>query len=191
MVKVVTQMNASRSVVYGLLTDFSTYPLWMGGCEKALVSNVTGNVSMVNITLNSMKKVQMGVKFECEQDVVINFEMVSGTDLKVYKGSYRLMNGASDEQSVMVTELDLDAGMPKFIVDKMTKKSVEEAGTALNKLAKSRPAPVAAAGAVSAAAEPDDKPVVKPKRSRCVLRVIRTDSGEEQVWYGGKTFALK
>jgi len=99
------------------------------------------------------------------------------------------MNSEGNNGTVLVTELELDAGpmAPKFMVDRILKKSLDESGKALQKYAKTRPAP-----APDAAAEPEPAVVSKkPKRSRCLLRVVKTDSGEEQVWYGGKTFAVR
>ena len=188
MVKVVTQLDSVRPVIYAALADVANYPTWVPGCEKVLVTSVSGSIINCEVTLNNMKRVTLGIKYECEQDVVIRFEMTSGTDVKAYFGSYRLMNSAGDQGTVLVTELELDAGplAPKFMVDRMLKKSLDETGAALRKYAKTRPVPASAA-----LAEPEEPVAAKPKRARCVLRVVKTDSGEEQVWYGGKIFAPK
>ncbi len=188
MVKTVNQLESSRSVVYGILTDFPNYPQWMAGCEKAVVTSAGEGVASVDLTLNSMKRLTMNLKFEFEQDVLVKFELNGPADVKAYAGSYRLMNSEGNNGTTMVTEMLLDAGpmAPKFMVDRMVKKSLEDSGNALKQVAKSKPA--------GEAAPQDDAPPVgtkKAKRSRCVLRLVKTDSGEEQVWYAGKTFAPK
>jgi len=189
MVKVVNQIDSVRPVVFGVLTDFEKYPTWVPGCEKVVVTSRTETVTNLDITLNSMKKLTLSLKFECEPDVLIKFEMTAAADVKAYFGSYRLMNSEGNNGTVLVTELELDAGpmAPKFMVDRILKKSLEDSGNALRKYAKTRPVPV-----TDAAPEPEPAVVSKkPKRSRCLLRVVKTDSGEEQVWYGGKTFAVR
>ena len=139
--------------------------------------------------MNSGKRVSISLKYDCEQDVFIRFEMTQGTDMRAYSGSYRLMNSADNNGTVVVTELDVDAGpmAPKFIVDRLMKKTVEDTNAAMVKHAKTLPASEGSA----APAEADEPVVARPKRARCVLRVIKTDSGVEQVWYRGKVFALK
>lgn len=189
MVKVVNQVDSVRQVVFGVLTDFERYPSWVPGCEKVVVTSTGDNVTNLDITLNSMKRLTMSLKFEYEPDVLIKFEMTAPSDVKAYFGSYRLMNSEGNNGTVLVTELELDAGpmAPKFMVDRILKKSLEDSGSALRKYAKTRPAPVS-----DAPPEPEEPSgPKKPKRARCLLRVVKTDSGEEQVWYGGKIFAAK
>jgi hypothetical protein len=189
MVKVVNQLDSVRAVVFGVLTDFERYPTWVPGCEKVVVTSSADNVTNLDITLNNMKRLTLSLKFECEPDVLIKFEMTAASDVKAYSGSYRLLNSEGNNGTVLVTELELDAGpmAPKFMVDRMLKKSLEDSGNALKKYAKTRPVPVSDA---PAEAEEPAGPK-KPKRARCLLRVFKTDSGEEQVWYGGRVFAPK
>ena len=186
MVKIATQINWERAEVYAVLSNFANYPKWFPGCEGMVIHSSADNTTVVDITLSGLKKTVMNLKYVCEPDVLIKFELVKPGDVNAYVGSYRLMNADSGTGVVLVQEVDLDAGAPKFIVDRMMKKSLEACGAALIKMAKERPASAPAGGGASAA------PVAaKKKRARCLLRVVKTDSGEEQIWYGGKTFVSK
>ncbi len=188
MVKTATPINWGRSDVYAVLSNFADYPKWFPGCEGMIVHSVNGNTTIVDITLNGLKKTVMNLKYECEPEVLIKFELVKPGDVNAYVGSYRLMDGEGGSGVVLVQEVDLDAGAPQFIVDRMMKKSLEACGAALVKMAKNRPAVAAApagGGAVAAPAAP------RKKRARVLLRVVKTSSGEEHVWYGGKTFVGK
>ena len=189
MVKVASQINWGRAEVYGMLSDFANYPKWFPSCESMVVHSSADNVTVADLTVMGMKKTTMCLKYTCEPDVLIKWELVKPGDLNGYVGAYRLMNSESGSGVVLVQEADMDAGAPKFIVDRMMKKSLEECAAALNKLAKSRPA-AAAAPAAAAGVAPEPAPV-KKKRARCLLRVVKTDSGDEVVWFGGKTFVSK
>ncbi len=189
MVKIATQINWERAEVYAVLSNFANYPKWFPGCEGMVIHSSADNTTVVDITLNGLKKTVMNLKYVCEPDVLIKFELVKPGDVNAYVGSYRLMNADSGTGVVLVQEVDLDAGAPKFIVDRMMKKSLEECGAALVKMAKSRPP--AAAAPVAAAGGAPEPAAVKKKRARCLLRVVKIDSGDEVVWFGGKTFVSK
>jgi ribosome-associated toxin RatA of RatAB toxin-antitoxin module len=194
MVKSVAQVEHARALIFGILTDYSSYPSWVPGCESCIVQSSAGTISTIEITLNSMKKITLGLRFDAAPDQLLKFEMVSGTDVKSYTGSYKLMNATDGSGTVVVTELELDAGpmAPKFIVDRMIKKTLEQTGEALGKYAKTVAAkqpPVEASGATASPAKPA---VVKKKfrKSKCLLRVYKTDAGE-QIWYSGQVFKVK
>ena len=188
MVKAVAQVDTARSIVYSILTDFASYPQWVPGCERCQVLSATGNTSTAEIVLNSMKKVTLRLRFDAAPDQLLKFEMISCPDIKAYTGSYKLMNASSGSGTVVVTELELDAGpmAPRFIVDRMVKKTLESTGEALQKYAKTvaarSPAPVA--GPVAPA------PGHKVRRPKCLLRVIHTSTGDE-IYYGGRLFQAK
>src|SRR5579863_2320899 len=183
MVKSVAQVDTARSIVFGILTDFGSYPQWVPGCERSQVISTSGNTSTTEIVLNSMKKITLRLRFDAAPDQLLKFELVSCPDVKAYSGSYKLMNASSGSGTVVVTELELDAGpmAPRFIVDRMVKKTLESTGESLRKYAKSVAArsPVPAAGPVTAA------PAHKVHRPKCLLRVIHKESGD-QIYYGGR-----
>src|ERR1700739_3195161 len=130
MVKSVSQVEHGRALVFSILTDYTSYPSWVPGCEKCIVQSSSGTISTVEITLNSMKKITLGLRFDAAPDQLLKFEMVSGKDVKSYNGSYKLMNATDGSGTVVVTELELDAGpmAPKFMVDRMVKKTLEQTG---------------------------------------------------------------
>ena len=186
MVKSVAQVDSPRSLVFSILTDFGSYPEWVPGCERCSVLSAAGKISTTEIVLNSMKKITLGLRFDAEPDQLLKFEMVSGKDVKAYTGSYKLMNASEGPGTVVVTELELDAGpmAPKFMVDRMLKKTLEATGDALNKYARvvaaRQPAPTAPVP--ERVATP-----VKARRAKCLLRVIRTPEGD-RIWYAGQIY---
>jgi ribosome-associated toxin RatA of RatAB toxin-antitoxin module len=193
MVKSVAQVEHGRALIFSILTDYAGYPAWVPGCESCIVQSSAGSISTIEIVLNSMKKITLGLRFDATPDQLLKFEMVSGKEVKAYNGSYKLMNATDGSGTVVVTELELDAGpmAPKFIVDRMVKKTLEQTGEALGKYAKvyaakQPPAEAAAAPAAPVKAAPMKK---KFRRSKCVLRVYKGDAGE-QIWYGGQVFRV-
>lgn len=188
MVKAVAQVDTGRSLVFQILTDFASYPQWVPGCERCSVLSTSGNTSTTEIVLNSMKKVTLRLRFEAAPDQLLRFEMISGNDIKSYSGSYKLMNASSGSGTVVVTELELDAGpmAPRFIVDRMVKKTLESTGESLQKYAKI----VAARNPAAAVAPKAVARERKRRRPKCLLRVIHNDGGD-QIWYAGRLFQPK
>ncbi|MCU1330359.1 MAG: hypothetical protein JWN34_5729 [Bryobacterales bacterium] len=141
MVQVVNQVGSPRPVVFGVLTDFENYPAWVPDCEQAVITSKDENVTNVDITMNGMKKVTLSVQFQCEKDEFIRFQLAGqSSDVKTYSGTYRLRNAEGDGGTVVVAELDVDAGLlvPQMLVDSMVKKSLKESGSALNSYAKAQ-----------------------------------------------------
>ncbi len=116
MVKSVAQVEHGRALVFSILTDYPSYPSWVPGCEKCVVLSSSGTISTIEITLNSMKKITLGLRFDAAPDQLLKFEMVSGKDVKSYNGSYKLMNATDGSGTVVVTELELDAGPMAAVV---------------------------------------------------------------------------
>ena len=192
MVKSVAQVSNARALVFSILTDYASYPSWVPGCESCTVQSANGNISTIEIVLNSMKKITLGLRFDAAPDQLLKFEMVSGKDVKSYSGSYKLMNATDGSGTVVVTELELDAGpmAPKFMVDRMLKKTLEATGLALGqyaaKVAARQPASEVAAAPIAVGA-PRKK---RFRQSKCLLRVYRSETGE-RIWYGGQVFQAR
>src|SRR3990167_1552026 len=135
MIKAVIHVDAPREQVYALLTDYPSYREWVPGCEKCNVVSSSGNSSDTQIVISSMKRIELGVRFEGQPGHSLNFRMVNGKDLKAYAGTYRLMDATDGKGTVVIAELEIDVGMmvPKFMVDRMTKKMIDDTGNALRK----------------------------------------------------------
>jgi uncharacterized protein YndB with AHSA1/START domain len=184
MVKIAIQVPAPRSAVFAVLSDYARYPQWVPGCEKCSIVSAQGQISTIEIVMNSMKRTTMGLRFDVEPDQLLKFELVSSKDVKAYAGSYKLMN-STEGGTLLVTELELDAGplAPKFMVDRMVKSSIDATGVALQKQVKL--IPQTAEAAPVAVKEPRaDK---KAKRPKTLIRVFRTEAGE-RIWYAGRIF---
>lgn len=183
MIKAVINVEAPREQVFTVLTDFPSYKTWLPGCEVSNVTAANGANTDTEIVVNSMKRMTLGLRFEAVPSQILNFRMISGKDIKAYSGSYRLMDSADGLGTVVVAELEIDAGpmAPKFLVDRMVKKALDDTGNALKKYVKSMP-PVQAPAHERAAA-----PAGKGRRVRHVLRVAKTAEGS-RIWFAGQTF---
>jgi carbon monoxide dehydrogenase subunit G len=189
MIKAVINVTAPRQQVFSVLSDYPNYKQWVPGCEKCSVVSSSGNTADTEIIISSMKRIELGVRFEAQPGQALNFRMTKGKDLKAYSGTYRLMDSTDGTGTVVIAELDIEVGMmvPKFMVDKMTRKMMDDTGVALRKYISSVPAPV-----ISAAAAPAPRAAAAPKhrRARKILRVTKTAAGYN-VWLMGETFAVK
>jgi carbon monoxide dehydrogenase subunit G len=187
MIKAAIPVDAPKEQVFAVLSTYAEYQKWLPGCESSKLTSSSGNISEAEIVINTMKRMMLGLRFEAVGTQLLNFKMVKGTDMKAYSGSYKMMDAADGKGTVVVAELEIDAGpmAPRFIVDRMAKKAIDDTGTALRKYIKTLPPPTASATAESPKSAPKARKVIRARR---ILRV--TKRGETQaIWYLGKTFA--
>jgi ribosome-associated toxin RatA of RatAB toxin-antitoxin module len=167
MTKAVVNVPAPRPHIFSILTDYPRYKEWVPGCERSEVIGTSGAAVDAQIVINSMKRMELGLRFESQGTQSITFRMISGKNLKAYSGSYRLIDSADGKGTVLVAELNVDVrGMvPKFMVDRFISKSFDETGKALTAYAKKLPVQAAA---------PARGPVAeaKPRRAKRVLRIV-------------------
>ena|ERR1043166_2056971 len=186
MIKTVINVPASRQQVFSVLSDYARYKEWVPGCERCNVTSANGNTSETEIVINSMKRIELGVRFEAQPSTALSFRMTKGKELKAYSGTYRLMDSTDGAGTVVIAELEIEVGMlaPKFMVDKMTRKMMDDTGTALRSYLQKAPrAAAAAAGATQTAPG-------KRRRARQILRVIKTREGYN-ISMMGETYSIK
>ena len=188
MIKTVLNVEAPRQQVFSILTDYPRYKDWLPGCESSRVVSTTASSTDTEIVIASMKKMTLGLRFEAGSDQVLSFRMTSGKDLKAYSGSYRLMEAADGRGTVLISEMEIDAGamVPRFMVDRMAKKSIDDTGNALKKHIRAMPAP-----AVAPAAKPAAPAAAAPRarRAKRIVQVVRTEQGY-RLWLMGQTYAV-
>ncbi len=186
MIKAVINVEAPRDHVFRVLTDYPQYRKWLPGCEKSEVTTRTGNTADTDIVINSMRRMQVGLRFEAQPTQLLSFRMLSSKDLKAYNGCYRLMDAADGKGTVVIAEMEIDASVPKFLLDRVAKKSMEETGNALKQYIRSIPVtPGVAAGA--AAARP---PESRARRAKRILRVVETPDGYN-IWMMGEAYMVR
>jgi carbon monoxide dehydrogenase subunit G len=197
--KAVFQIDAPKDRLFGIIADFPRWSEWFPGCKEAKVVTDKGNTKQVELTLASIKTLTMGLEFDLTPTQLINFRKYSGKDVKEYAGSFRLMNASDGAGTVVMGEMEMDAGslVPKFMVGKIMEKSLAQTAEALKARVNTAPpgpvyetaeavaAPAATGGAVAVAAPP----VVHVRRKRMV-HVIQSGSGY-RVWLMGKTHFYK
>jgi carbon monoxide dehydrogenase subunit G len=189
MIKAVLNVEAPREHVFSILTDYGRYKQWLPGCEKSDVLTSSGDTTDTDIVINSMKKMKIGLRFEAQPTQSLNFHMISGKDMKSYVGSYRLMDAADGKGTVVIAEMEIDAGamVPKFMVDRIAKKSIDDTCSALKEYIKKAPFQ---AGTGAKAAVPARAVETRPRRARRIMQVIKTADGY-RVWMMGETYTIK
>ena len=193
MTKAVFQIDAPRERLFGIIADFERWKDWFPGCKDMKITADKGNTKQVELTLASLKTITMGLEFDLTPIQLINFRKISGKDVKDYVGSFRLMDASDGAGTVVVGEMEMDAGamVPKFMVGKVMEKSLKDTADALK--ARVRTAPPTpkyefevAPAAVAAAAGP----VKKPARRKRLVHVLQSGDGF-RVWINGKAHFYK
>lgn len=185
MIKTVINVNAPRRNVFSVLTDYSGYRNWVPGCEQCAVTSQSGNSAEAQIVVSSMKRIEMALRFEAQPIQSLNFRMVKGRDVKAYSGTYRLMDASDGKGTVLIAELEIDAGMmvPRFMVDRISKKMMDDTGAALRKHMQTVRLPTVATA-------PAPAREARPRRARRLLRITKTASGY-RIWLQGETYLVK
>lgn len=184
MIKSVINVEAPRPHVFAILSDFARYKEWLPGCVESKVVSTSGRRVDTEVTISSVKTMTMGLQFEVQPDQFMNFKMTEGKDLKAYNGSWRLMDSADGTGTVVMGEMEMDAGamVPKFMVSRMAKKSIDDTGEALRKRVRVVPPP---APKLVAPGQPL-QPVTAPRRSKRILHLMKVPGGY-RVWFMGET----
>ena len=191
MIRAVINVPAPRRQVFAALSDYARYEEWVPGCERCSVTSANGNVSETEIVISGMKRVQLGVRFEAQRDTALSFKMIKGKDLKAYSGMYRLMDSTGGVGTVVIAELEVDVGIlvPRFMVDKMARKMMNDTGVALRKYIQAAPR------ALSSTPWPTSASGIAPvdsrrRPTRKLLRITKTATGYD-IWLLGETFFVK
>ncbi len=187
MIKAVINLEAPRAHAYSVLADFANYKQWLPGCVESKVTATSGSSVDMEITIQSMKTMTMGLRYELQPDQLLNYRMTKGKDLKAYSGSWRLMDSADGSGTVVMGEMEMDAGgVPAFMLARMAKKAVDAASEALKK--RVRMVPLAQPKPGIAAAAPAK--VAPRRRLKRVLHVMKVPGGY-RVWMLGEAFFLQ
>jgi carbon monoxide dehydrogenase subunit G len=189
--KSVFQIDATKERLFGIISDFNRWSEWFPGCKEAKIVSDKGNTKQVELTLASVKTITMGLEFDLTPTQLINFRKYSGKDVKEYAGSFRLMNASDGAGTVVMGEMEMDAGamVPKFMVGRIMEKSLAQTAEALKLRVNTAPpgpkyeseAPVAAAPGAGPAAAP-----ATPVRRKRMVHVTQSGEGY-RVWMMGKT----
>jgi ribosome-associated toxin RatA of RatAB toxin-antitoxin module len=187
MIKAVINVPAARQQVFSVLTDYSGYRNWVPGCEACTVTSQSGNSADAQIVVSTMKRIEMSLHFEAQPVQSLAFRMTKGKELKAYSGTYRLMDATDGAGTVVIAELEIDAGMmvPRFMVDKMSKKMIDDTGVALRKHLAGARIPTAVAQAAQSAAKATAR-----RRAHRLLRITKTDAGYK-IWLRGEIYFVK
>ena len=194
MTKSVFQIDATKDRLFGIISDFNRWSEWFPGCKEAKIVADKGNTKQVELTLASVKTITMGLEFDLTPTQLINFRKYSGKDVKDYCGSFRLMNASDGAGTVVMGEMEMDAGamVPKFMVGRIMEKSLAQTAEALKQRVHTAPpgpafegvesvASASGAGPSGAAASP-----AAPVRRKRMVHVIQSGEGY-RVWLMGKT----
>jgi coenzyme Q-binding protein COQ10 len=196
--KSVFQIDAPKDRLFEIIADFNRWSEWFPSCREAKIVTDKGSSLQVEITLASVKTITMGLEFDLTPTQLINFRKYSGKDVKEYAGSFRLMNASDGAGTVVMGEMEMDAGamVPKFMVGKIMEKSLAQTAEALKQRVHTAPVTSKYAAAEGAAATPagvapgpgaagaPGPPL--PARRKRMVHVIQSGTGY-RVWLNGKT----
>jgi carbon monoxide dehydrogenase subunit G len=197
--KAVFQIDAPKDRLFGIIADFPRWSEWFPGCKEAKVVSDKGNTKQVELTLAGIKTLTLGLEFDLTPTQLINFRKYSGKDVKDYAGCFRLMNASDGAGTVVMGEMEMDAGslVPKFMVGKIMEKSLGQTAEALKaRVLTAPPGPVYEnAQAVAPPAAPGGAVGVAPAqvvpvRRKRMVHVIQSGNGY-RVWLMGKTHFYK
>ena len=193
MTKSVFQIDAPMDRLFGIIADFERWSEWFPGCKAAKIVSDKGTSLQVEITLASVKTITMGLEFDLTPTQLINFRKYSGKDVKDYCGSFRLMNASDGAGTVVMGEMEMDAGamVPKFMVGRIMEKSLAQTAEALKQRVRTAPpstkyAVAGMAAAVHAPGGPGAPTAATPVRRQRMVHVIQSGEGY-RVWLMGKT----
>jgi hypothetical protein len=183
MIRSVVNVNAPRSQVFHALTDFARYTQWVPGCEACGVVKADGNIADVDLTIDSMRRMEIRLRFESEPCQSIRFRLLRSSDIKGYSGTYRLMDSADQKGTVVIAELEIDGGFlaPQFVVDRVATKAVQETGEALKSYVRTLERETEMPSAPA-------RMVPKKKRDKRIVRVIGTPTGYQVMLFGETLF---
>jgi ribosome-associated toxin RatA of RatAB toxin-antitoxin module len=193
--KSVFQIDAPKDRLFGIIADFNRWNEWFPDCKQAKIVSDNGNTKQVEITLASMKTITMGLEFDLTPTQLINFRKYSGKDVKEYLGSFRLMNASDGAGTVVMGEMEMDAGslVPKFMVGKIMEKSLAKTAEALKQRVHTAPPTPVFESAEAGSPPPTEgaAPAVavaqaRPARRKRMVHVIQSGEGY-RVWLMGKT----
>jgi carbon monoxide dehydrogenase subunit G len=195
--KSVFQIDAPKDRLFNIIADFERWSDWFPDCKEAKILSDKGNSLQVEITLASMKTITMGLEFDLTPTQLINFRKFSGKDIKEYAGSFRLMNASDGAGTVVMGEMEMDAGamVPKFMVGRIMEKSLAKTAEALKARVHTAPpvtkyaAQEAVAAAVAGGGAAAGAPATPARRKRMV-HVTQSAEGY-RVWLMGKTRVYK
>ena len=187
MIKNTVYIPASRERVFSALTKFSSYPEWVPNCEQCTVLSSSGATTTVEMLMNATRRIRMGVRFEGEPGKTLQFELISGKDIKKYSGLYRLVTSEDGTGTVLFTDLDIEVtSMPRFLTDGPAKKSLDKGALSLKRFVEKLAAAEETASTVARLATPPRT----PRRARRLLQIVR-QTKNYRVWFMGETFTVK
>jgi carbon monoxide dehydrogenase subunit G len=191
--KGVFQIDAPQDRLFEILADFNRWVEWFPACKESKVVSEKGTTLQVEITLAGVKTITMGLEFDLTPTQLINFRKYSGKDVKDYVGSFRFMRASGGAGTVVMGEMEMDAGsmVPKFMLGKIMEKSLAQTAEALKQRVHTAPvtskyASAGIAAAVPAGATPGAPVEALPVRRKRMVHVIQSDDGY-RVWVMGKT----
>ena len=138
MIKTVLHIDAPRERVFAILADYRRYKEWFPGCEHSTIVSDAGRSVDAEFVINMFGRVKVGMRFDAQPTQALSFRMISGREVKSYRGSYRLMDAKDGRGTIVIAEMKIELGVfvPAFIINHYAKKSMDETGRSLGRYVK-------------------------------------------------------
>jgi ribosome-associated toxin RatA of RatAB toxin-antitoxin module len=189
--KTTIYIPASRERVFSAMTDYERYPKWAPGCEDCTILSCRGSITTIEMVVNSMRKVRLGLRLEAEQNQLLEFELTSSKDLRKYSGFYRFVTAADGKGTVMFAEMDMEvSSMPRFVTDTMAKRALAQLCTAFKTYVEKLPAAESGGAGSSQLQTAGPAPPTAPRRARRLMQIVKGPAGY-RVWFLREAFKAK
>lgn len=117
--KISIEINAPRSVVYEVITDFESYPNFLRGPKQVVVQKSTAKSAIVNFTVSLIKKINYTLEIKLSPEKGITWKLVEGDSImKKNSGKWKLTEKKGLTHAEYQVEVDL-GNLPKPIAKKL------------------------------------------------------------------------
>ncbi len=175
---------ASRERVFSALTAYPSYPEWVPNCEHCTVLSSSGSSTIVEMVMNATRRIRIRVRFDGVTGQALQFELVSGKELKRYSGTYRLVTAEDGSGTVLFSDVDLEvASVPRFLTDGPAKKALDKGAVSLKKFVEKF------AWAEGSAPPLPPRPRT-PLRARRLLQIVKLKQNY-RFWFMGQSITVK
>lgn len=192
MIQKYLKIQAPPQVLLDELGQYDSWMQWYPGLERIKVLEDGANRSVINLVINSVKRVEMTLEVKRKGNLIKQKQLEGW--FKSYASDWILMEAPGQGGTTLKITVKLDSGMlvPKTMVYSKLSESFSELEKALNKRLKDVP--------VAASPARDDEPAVAESQAeqetggdlpgRVSAHILPLDEKGLEIWLSGKRHVL-
>ena len=114
------EINAPIKKVFEVISDFESYPEFVGETEKVVVEKKAGKSLQVTFTISMIKKITYTLDIKLNPHQGLSWKLIRGDMMKNNSGQWKVSEVEKDLTKA-VYEIDMDFGgmVPKAITNKL------------------------------------------------------------------------